>query len=205
MSVAPQACLIGRQGAGKSRVEDGETGNECLSGTGAFEQALLFGDDAAVARFTARRRDGEHHADRQRFFHRNEPFEKVPHVPVGTRAERDCFGGVDDAAASDRQNGVEPVFTAETDPFPHQAEARIGLDAGEFGHLDAGVRQTGQDRIIQAAAFDGAAAIYQQHPPAKRGHPFPDLFLHPLSEKDAGRIIKFKVEHDKSPLCYPMT
>ena len=105
----PAGDLVGGQGVGELRVQNGELGPEQVGAQPPLHQRLVVGENGGVAGLAAGGGDGEHHSDGQNLLHRPLPLPEVPQIGLRVgRPQGDGLGGVDDAAAPHGQDQVGP-------------------------------------------------------------------------------------------------
>ena len=75
------------------------------------------------------------------------------------------------------------------------AENRIGLDPRMFNNLGTGLAQGVGYLLVNPVSFDGAGAVYQQHPGAKGYSFIANGRDGTLAEQDLGRIMENEVLH----------
>ena len=188
--------LVVRQGVGQLRVEDGEDRPETLRAGALLLARVLVGDDGVRAALAPRGRDGEDGADRKGV-RRLRAGVEIPDVAVILDAHRDGLGGVDDATAADGEDETDALLPAELYALLDEAEARVGLDAGELGDGDARVLQGFPDRIVEAGPLDAALTVMEEDVGGMLLHLFADALFLALAE-DVSRVqLQFEVSHGK--------
>ena len=88
---------------------------------------------------------------------------EIPGVAIVPRAAGDCFGAVEDRAASDRDDKVDPVFLYDPDTLAHRLNLRVWGDPGEFKDSVAFLMQDLPHGVIEPDPFHGAAAVGEQY------------------------------------------
>lgn len=113
------------------------------------------------------------------------------------RANADGLGGVDDAAAADRQDEVDLFRAAQRNALMDKGQLGIGLHAAQFDPAEAGRFQRCGHLVKQAGFFDRAAAVVDED--ARRAvflQDRADLRFDVAAKNDLGGCAVNKVVHD---------
>ena len=99
--------LVYRKGKGQLRIHNRKSGAHHIKPKAALDAGFLIGKHGRIAHFAAGRRNGQHRADRRAARGFSPLCPEIPEIDarVGQR-KPDGLGGVDDAAASDRQDKI---------------------------------------------------------------------------------------------------
>ena len=202
MSAPGGGRLEGRQRVGELGVHDREERARALVVVGALEDLLAHRvdvDDGGVGGLRAgagERGDGTELGD---LVGGHLVEEEVLELEVVGQAVSDGLGGVDGRAATDGEDEVDALATAELDALLHERQARVGDDAVELDVAHAGLVHALLDAVEQAGVADvvaapvdeglGAAALLDQAT---------GLALGVLAEDDLGRDQVLKVNHNHS-------
>lgn len=192
----PAGGLVGRQGVGQLRVHHRKAAAAQIAVAAALEPALLVGEHRRVAHLAARRRKGEHRADRSAGLGDRLLGVEVPDVPVVAQSVADRLGRVDHAAAAHRKQEVDPFAPAELDPLIDLGHPGVGHHPAEQDVFHPRLSQGLADPIQQPRALDAAAAIVDQRFfGALRLDELPGLQLSPFAEDHPGGGVIRKVFH----------
>ena len=179
--------LVGRQGGGQFRVQDGEDGPDAVAGIGAFDHAVFPGDDGHRRGFAAGGGNSQNGSHGQGGGREGFAVEEVPEVAVIGNAQRDGFGRVDDAAASDGENEVHVFFPAQVDAVGDESASRVGTHAAQGDGGNARSFQRAGDAVDESG-FDGgcAAVMDQDFGAAEAADAVADMVFLAPAEKDTG-------------------
>ena len=120
---------------------------------------------------------------------------KLIGVALVAHARRDHFGAVDRAAAADGQHRCQPVLAAELHAAAHRRDARVGLHARKLHKRNTRTLELANDRIIEPAALDAAAAVDEQHVFAQLRHACAEVLDLALAEVNVRGHVVEKVVH----------
>ena len=125
--------------------------------------------------------------------------EEVLQVEVVSEAVGDRLGGVDGRAATDGEDEVHALATAELHALLHERQARVGHDAVELDVGDAGLVHALLDAVEKPGVADVVAAPVDEGLRAAELLDEPTgLALGVLAEDDLGRDQVLKVNHNHS-------
>ena len=123
----------------------------------------------------------------------------LPHVAVGLGLDRDDLHAVDDAAAAHGEDEVDAPLARQAHPLLDLGVGGVGHDAGELDHVLVGLREQPHDRIVDAVALDGPAAVGEHDGLADLGELRGQRALEgALAEMHRGGIAEIEALHDAS-------
>ena len=91
-----------------------------------------------------------------------------------------------------RNDNVALLITGDLRAAGNRCDSRVGLDAGAFGHRNAGGLQARNRAVERAAALDAAATGDEQGLFTMLTHHFAQLRERSGTEDEMCRIVKFK-------------
>lgn len=187
--------LVSRKRETRLRIEHRKFRVENLASDGTFQESLLIRNYGGMARFASRRRNGKNGSNWQGFGNRQLPEEKIPHVTVVFRSNRNGLRGVDNASPSYREHEFKTVFLAKGYALSNERNARIRLDSGKFHEFHSRVVQRFRYAIKQSGKFDSVRTVMEKDFfRVFRGflaNGIGDVF----SENDFRRILKNEILH----------
>ena len=192
--------LIGRQGVGELRVHHRKARPEELAAQSPLLQGVIPGENSGVAGFAAGRRDGKHSAYRQGTLHRLLAQPEIPQVGLRVgHTQSNGLGGIDDAAASHRQNEICIHCLRLFHALPDLEQPRVWVDAAKGVLLQSRLGQRCLHLGNQPAAHRALSAIYHQHPVAALpGNQLAGLCLSAGTKYNLRRKRKGKCVHGNS-------
>ena len=183
-------------GKGVLRIEEADARAVGLAGDAALFLGFFIGQHAGVTGLRAGGCERQHGCDRQGLVRRGAGRGEFPRVASSSYAQTDGLGGVDDRAAADGEDKVDPLALAKLDAAARHGYLGVGLDTAQFNKTQPCVKQAFFNLIEQAGRTRARTAEMHQH--AVRAEILElgaDLPFDITAENDLSGSVDGKIQH----------
>ena len=156
-------CLISRQGKCQSRIHNGKLRTKTLASGSFFQSCGLICNYCVRRSLTSCRCNGKNGSNRQSLCNLFFSTVEIQIISIIYRTCRNSFGWVNGTSSAYCQDKVYPFLFAQVDSLINQSASWIWLHSAQFHIRNGCLCKDLCDLIIQAASFDGTAAIMQQY------------------------------------------